>query len=343
MQRNVENFYLYDEYGLEQYLTNVESGKRSISGATLMPHQIIGEVVRLGSKASRKDAEDADAKEQIRAKLAEMELRVAESQWKTLVNRIRDAGVLDNAIAVCDVSGSMGNLHHTNPKHPDPILPSIALSLLLATVAKPPFNGGFITFSETPEFVQLDLTQPLATVVRNLEKASWGYSTNINGVFTNLILPLAAKHNLKQEDMIKRVFVFTDMQFDEGSGSKVTSGKWRTNYSMIKKAYAKKGYEVPEIVYWDLANKGTVEVKADAPGVAMMNGFSASMLKVFMGEEGDASATEEADDWMDVSKDGAAKAVKGKKKGSKKEDFTPANVMKKALMKKSYDGLVVVD
>lgn len=53
---------------------------------------------------------------------------------------------------------------------------------------------------------------------------------------------------------------------------------------MIEKAYKRAGYEVPQIVYWDLANEGTVEVSAEWKGVAMMNSFSPGMLKVFMGD-----------------------------------------------------------
>ncbi|KAH8830920.1 hypothetical protein DL96DRAFT_1813896 [Flagelloscypha sp. PMI_526] len=340
MQNNVENFYKHDPEGLEKYLLAVESGKKTISGATLMPHQIIAEAVRLHREAQRKTAEDAGVKEKVKGKLAELELRVAEGQWKTLVNRIRDAGSLDNAIAVCDVSGSMGNINNTDAKHPSPILPAISLSLLLASVAKPPFNGGIITFSAQPKYWALNLDQPLGKVVRDLEQVDWGYNTDLNAVFTKLILPLAIKNKIKPEDMIKRIFIFTDMQFDEGAGmTRSHPAEWDTNYDKIKAAYAEHGYEVPEIVYWDLASGGTVEAKSDTPGVAMMNGFSASMLKVFMGDE---VAVEEAEEeeWMDVEEDGETKVVKEEKV---KEKMTPVDVMKKALMKKSYAGLVVVD
>ncbi|KAH8823311.1 hypothetical protein DL96DRAFT_1698022 [Flagelloscypha sp. PMI_526] len=339
MQKNVENFYKHDPEGLEKYLLAVESGKKTISGATLMPHQIIAEVFRLHEKAEKKDDEDVGIKEKVQGKLAELELRVAESQWKTLVNRIKDAGSLDSAIAVCDVSGSMGTLGYTDPKRPDPILPSVSLSLLLASIAKPPFNGGIITFSEEPEYVALNLDQPLGKVINDLNTTEFGYSTDLNAVFTKLILPLAVKNKIQPEDMIKRLFIFTDMQFNEGAGMSSDPSDWTTNYDLIKAAYEEHGYEVPQIVYWDLANGGTVEAKSDTPGVAMMNGFSASMLKVFMGDEAVAEEAE-AEEWMDVEEDGETKAVKEEKV---KEQMTPVDVMKKALMKKSYAGLVVVD
>ena len=63
---------------------------------------------------------------------------------------------MDNALAICDVSGSMGSIYSYNKKHVDPIFPAVSLSLVLASLAKPPFNSGFITFSENPEFVRLE-------------------------------------------------------------------------------------------------------------------------------------------------------------------------------------------
>jgi hypothetical protein len=333
MQNNVETFFKHDPEGLEKYLLAVQSGKKTISGATLMPHQLIGEIVRLHDAAQA--GGNSGVKDKVKAHLAKMETGVAEAQWKTLVNRIRDAGSLDNALAVCDVSGSMGSFH-CDPKHPQPMLAAISLSLLLASVAKPPFNGGFITFSMNPQYIQLNLEQPVGKTIYEMNNADWGMNTDLNAVFTKLLLPLALKNSIKPEDMIKRIFIFTDMQFDAGVGTKSEAGNWTTNYDVIKAEYAKHGYEVPEIVYWDLSNGGTVEAKSDTPGVAMMNGFSAQMLKVFMGEE----VVKDDEEWMDVEDDGETKAVKEEKK---KEDFSPTIVMKKALMMKSYDELVVVD
>ncbi|GLB38008.1 hypothetical protein LshimejAT787_0410590 [Lyophyllum shimeji] len=87
---------------------------------------------------------------------------------------------------------------------------------------------------------------------------------------------------------------------------------------------------MPQIVYWDLAHYGTVEVQGDRDGVALMNGFSPALLKVFMGES-------EEEEYEEVKADGGTETVKVQ------EEFNPISVMKKAVMKKSFDGLVVVD
>jgi hypothetical protein len=71
----------------------------------------------------------------------------------------------------------------------------------------------------------------------------------------------------------------------------------------------------------------TVEVMAEQKGVALMSGFSPSMLKIFMGEEERGSADPGCDPVPSETK----------------VEFNPLNVMKKALSRPSFHGLVIVD
>ena len=69
----------------------------------------------------------------------------------------------------------------------------------------------------------------------------------------------------------------------------------------------------------------------------MMNGFSPAMLKVFMGEREDEEVSSE---WEEVTTDGTSTVTT---MVEKEDEFNPINVMKKALLRKTFDGLVVVD
>ena len=336
MKNNAEVFYKHDPEGFEAYLVSVEQGKKTISGAVLFPHELVGEAVMLAKDAAPIEVREGrevkfKAVKEVKRTMAETRMRVVEQQWKALVKRLEESGKMENALAVCDVSGSMGSLRQIRShgkgmlrNDPNPILPALSLSLILAHLAKPPFNAGFITFSSKPQFVQLDLSKPLAETVRGMVGTEWEMNTDFNAVFVKLLLPLAVKHQVKPEDMIKRLFVFSDMQFDEARAVD-TAADWETNHDVIEKAYREAGYEVPQIVYWVLGGNGTVEVQAERQGVALMNGFSPAMLKVFMGE------SEEG--WEDL----------GESNGVREDQFDPLSVMKKAVMKKSFDGLVVVD
>jgi len=333
MQNCKELFFKHDPTGFEQFLIAVENGKKKISGATLLPHELVAEIIQF-ERVMTGTSSKYSALDEFKKKVAETQIRVIEAQWKTLINNLRESGSIENSIAICDVSGSMGYLGEKfDKKHVQPILPAVSLSLILASLAKPPFCGGFVTFSAEPQFVTVDLDQELSKQVGRIANSDWGMNTNFSSVFLDLLLPLAVKHQIKQEDMIKRLFVFSDMQFDDAEDSSSSKpDAWETNHDVIEKAYKKAGYEVPEVVYWDLSADGGPRTKETADskktGVAMMNGFSPAMLKVFMGEE------ELTDEWEKVGEDGGV---------VEKDVFNPVNVMMKALMKTSFDGLVVVD
>lgn len=59
--------------------------------------------------------------------------------------------------------------------------------------------------------------------------------------------------------MVKRLFVFSDMQFDASLINK-SGGGWETTHDRIVKAFKKAGYEMPEIVYWNLQGGTTKPV-----------------------------------------------------------------------------------
>ncbi|KAJ3553256.1 hypothetical protein NP233_g12688 [Leucocoprinus birnbaumii] len=341
MASNKKHFIRHDPEGFQEYLIDVQKGKKKLSGATMMPHELVGEAITLSNDLRGVDLKGTKFPKlaEMKKTMAEQQLQVVDAQWRSLVARMKESGNLDNCLAICDVSGSMGTISTYNKRHVQPIFPAIGLSLMLASLAKPPFNSGFVTFSSKPEFHRLpDMdTTSLSALVMDASRAHWEMNTNFKAVFLDLLLPLAIQNHVQPEDMIKRLFVFSDMQFDSAD-KKASKRKWETNYDLIEKEYRTWGYDVPEIVFWNLMGQqvtfsgATVEVESDRKGVAMMSGFSPAMMKVFMGE----AEEEEGEEWSEVTKDGDVVE-------KKEDEFTPINIMKKALYKKSYDGLVVVD
>ncbi|KAH9042397.1 hypothetical protein EDB84DRAFT_1641551 [Lactarius hengduanensis] len=97
-----------------------------------------------------------------------------------MLARLREAGMLDNSLAVCDVSGSMGDIYWQDPET-QPILPAVALSMVLAQLAKPPFTNVFITFSAKPRVVTLQEGVGVAANVVAMIGGSWGSNTNLHG------------------------------------------------------------------------------------------------------------------------------------------------------------------
>ncbi|UKZ79826.1 hypothetical protein TrVFT333_007589 [Trichoderma virens FT-333] len=345
----------------QDYITKVAGGKASISGAVLLPSTLVQSVSTAIAPAS--DLKHLSQQELINRTVKEIEAKVADGQWKTLVQRIKDSGTLSSCIAICDVSGSMSSpvfKDGTTPMHS-----AVGLSLLVAEVTEQPFGGKFITFHSHPEMKSVDLSKTLHEKVRDIMGSSWGMNTNFVAVFENLILPMAIEKGLKQEDMVKRVFVFSDMQFDaaqtgydyyEPPESRV---RWSSSYERIKKKYEEHGYELPELVFWNLAGgragyhgaggdeTAPKPVLAGEAGTALVSGYSQGMLKVFMDngmfdvEEEEEEESKEVE-VQDEDEDEDMVEITAKQP-AKKAKTNPLAVVKKAISHKAYDMLRILD
>ncbi|ROW12588.1 hypothetical protein VMCG_00336 [Cytospora schulzeri] len=349
-----------DTSRFEKYIDNVASGKARISGATLLPSTLIKGVREAGDAYSNGDFETIAGKRKkgtkdlVEMKIKQIEVKTIDGQWKALVQRIKDSGTLENCIAIADVSGSMNHPHF--PDSTTPMDSSIGLSLLIAEVTKPPFGGAFITFSGHPTVERIDLSKGLLDKYSSLASSAWGMSTDFVAVFEKLILPMAVENQLKQEDMVKRVFVFSDMQFNSACGFNRAYGSfdnsWTTSYERIEKKFHDAGYEMPELVFWNLAGgrAGSLEkpgkgdpvapkpVTAADKGTALVSGYSQGMLKVFL--DSGAFVDEDAEEEIveEVGDDGEVIVDK-----RKKQKLDPLNVVKRAIGHPAYNMLKVVD
>lgn len=318
----------------EKYIDRVAEGKSRISGAVLMPAPMVKDA-RNGAFGGTGLA--GAGKDMLKQKIAMIQAKAVDGQWRTLVQRIKTSGSLESAIAVCDVSGSM-----SGPYFPDRTCPmdsSIGLALLLAEIVEPPFGGAFITFDNNPRIMQVggpDDGRSFTEKVQYIANAPWGGSTNFVAVFEDLLLPLAVKNKLTQEKMVKKVFVFSDMQFNQAGGGYT----WETAYERIKRKFEEAGYVMPELIFWNLAGgrRGDLPkpVEADTEGTSLVSGYSQALMKVFLENGGFEDVEEEEVVGTDMAADEAGVEVRKKKKD-------PLAMVKKAIGHKAYDMLEVVD
>jgi len=246
MRRYKALFKKHDEARFDKYLEDVEAGKAKIAAGTLLPHEI-------AAAAFRGQADD-----------------VSELQWRRMA--VCKKGSLSNCIAVCDVSGSMNGT---------PMEVCVALGLLISELSEKPWAGRVITFSETPQIHKIEgmtLVQKLSFIKR----MDWDMNTNFQAVFDR-ILRMAVDGRLPKEKMIRTVFVFSDMEFDEASAS-----PWETDYQAICRKFNDAGYgdAVPQIVFWNLRDSKSTPVTSTQPGVAMVSGFSKNLVKLFLEHDG---------------------------------------------------------
>ncbi|EER25592.1 hypothetical protein CPC735_066920 [Coccidioides posadasii C735 delta SOWgp] len=307
-----------------QYLVKVAEGKAKISGAILAPGSLVLQAKKYSSAGDS------------------IKQSVVDLQWRTLVQRIKDCGSLTHSIAVSDVSGSM--LQKTDDGKCTLMDTAIGLGLIVSETTEPPFGGKVITFSRDPQVLNIggaNDSRTFSEQVTALQRSEWGFNTDFLKVF-KLILDIAVSSKVKSEDMVKRLFVFSDMQFD---AARYTSDNWDTHHEIITKDFAAAGYEPPELVYWNLNGSDirNVPVTKDMPGTALVSGNSQAMLKVFLetgsmdGQEEEEGVKEqiiqeeakEDEDWDVVKKE--------------KKMMTPYSLMMKAIGNKAFDMLTVVD
>ncbi|XP_068304773.1 uncharacterized protein [Pyrus communis] len=245
-----EKFLKHDEERFKKYLADVKAGKSTIAAGALLPHEII-ESLNHGDGG-----------------------QVAELQWKRMVDDLLKQGKMKNCLAVCDVSGSMNGT---------PMEVSVALGLLVSELIDEPWKGKVITFSHNPQLHQIQ-GHDLSSKCNFIRTMEWGRITNFQKVF-DLILQVAVNGKLKPEQMIKRIFVFSDMEFDQAS----TSGPWETDYQAIQRKYTEKGYgnAVPQIIFWNLRHSKSTPMPSNQPGVALLSGFSKNLMKLFLDNEGE--------------------------------------------------------
>lgn len=205
---------------------------------------------------------------------------VANEQWKALPNWME--GSTEMLLPVVDVSGSMSTSAGGNPNVTCMDV-AISLGLYISERNEGPFKDAFITFSADPKLQVL--SGNLTDRFRQLQKADWGMNTDLQKVF-KLILNQAKKHNLDQAEMPTKILILSDMEFDEATrsrggwyGNKEVSDWNPTAQQMISQMYADAGYEMPQIVYWNIQSRGSnVPVRFDETGTALVSGFSPAIM-----------------------------------------------------------------
>ncbi|KAJ4847803.1 hypothetical protein Tsubulata_008768 [Turnera subulata] len=213
---------------------------------------------------------------------------VAEVQWQRMVDDLMQEGKLKNSLAVCDVCSNMSGV---------PIETSLALGVLVSELSEEPWKGKLITFSKDPK-LQLVEGKNLMEKTQFVRRMGWGANTEFQGdrdlqkVF-DLILQVAVDGKVKEDEMIKRVFVFSDMEFGQASTTSHRQHPNETDYQIIVRKFTDKGFAnaIPQIVFWNVRNSGwsnkATPVTATQKGVVLVSGVSKNLMKLFLGGDDD--------------------------------------------------------
>lgn len=245
-----------DEERRREYLGSLEKGESKINASVLFPHDI---VYKYGCRFSTRTKDDT-----------------LEALWKALPDLVNGDS---STLVVRDGSGSMtwDNLGGGVK----PLDVATALAIYFAERSCGEFKDKYITFSSRPGLVDMaNLNTLRDKLMRSYREADCS-NTNIEATF-NLILNTAIKGHMKQEEMPKNILIMSDMEFDIATTGKVN----QTLFDSISEKFEEHGYKIPRLVFWNVASRtGTIPVKQNKLGVALVSGFSPNIVKMVLSGE----------------------------------------------------------
>jgi hypothetical protein len=228
-------------------LSKPESGAK-VNASAIFPHDVIGRFINYYSINTPDKVEQASAT----------------AQWKALPNYMQNGNILP----IVDVSGSMDT--RLGKSGINILQVAVSLGLYCADKNTGKFSDTFLTFSERPEL--LSLQGDIFSKITQMCSSSWSMSTNLEAAF-DVILKTAKGSSVPQEEMPKTLLILSDMQFNCVSGSDVTA------IQMIRKKYKNAGYELPNVVFWNLNAADSVPVSFHENGTALVSGYNPTILK----------------------------------------------------------------
>ena len=230
-----------------EYVAKLVSGDKTVkvNASAIFPHDVLKGIAHSYAKLDKTETDHVIA------------------QWDALPNYVGDASILP----LVDVSGSMTTSVPGSTVRCLDV--AVSLGLYLADKNKGAFKDTFLTFSSKPQLVTLKGN--IVDKVTQMSKSDWEMSTNLHAAMDK-ILSVAVKGNVPASDMPAMLLILSDMQFNQCARFDDTA------MQMIERKFADAGYVVPQIVFWNLNASDNVPVKADKSGVALVSGFSPSIM-----------------------------------------------------------------
>ena len=257
-----------DEARRREYLGKLEKGETKINASTLFPHDIVHKyAIHNWWKCSlnKKDA-------------------TIEALWKALPDTVNGCG---NTIVVADGSDSM-TTQVDRSSSVTALEVANALAIYFAEHSSGQFKDKYITFSKRPQIVDFSNATSLHDKLQIALAHDECANTNIEKVF-DLILDTAIKNRMKQEDLPQNILIISDMEFDRCASCGDNRSSWNFKkpskklFDMIALKYANAGYSIPRLVFWNVNSRtGTIPVKENELGVALVSGFSVNIAKMVL-------------------------------------------------------------
>lgn len=237
------------------FLNDVRNGAVSLHTGTLMPYELVDPYLRRLGGTCLND-------------LSREERLALNTTWDALTDFASD----ENALAVVDTSGSMYRMCS-----PSPAAVALSLGLYFAERSKGAFANHFIEFSSAPRLIEIK-GKTFTDRLDYISSFSKIANTDLEAVF-DLILSAAVKNNVPQSELPAKLYIISDMEFDA-----CVYNADMTNFNNARKMFAEHGYELPQIVFWNVSSRNRQQpVTVNDRGVALVSGCSPRLFSMVMG------------------------------------------------------------
>ena len=229
----------------QAFMARVKTGDAKLHTGTLMPYEIVTSAY----------------------KAKENEREILNVTW----NALEDFTNNENAIVVADGSGSM-----YSRCNPQPAAVAQSLAIYFAEHNYGVFHNLFITFSMTPQLVEIK-GRDIVEKVRYCSSFDECANTNLQAVF-ELILQTAVRHRVSQTELPATLYIISDMEFDVCARDASLN-----NFENAKALYQKYGYKLPRVVFWNVQSRNQQQpVRMNERGVALVSGCTARIFSQVM-------------------------------------------------------------
>lgn len=187
-----------------------------------------------------------------------------------------------NALAVVDTSGSMT----WSGGAAKPINVAISLGMYCAERAKGPFAGHYVSFASRPQLIEVKGAD-FCDKVRRIYQTNLCDNTNIEATF-DMLLNTALSNHCSQADLPENIIILSDMEFDAARGYYGRGSNTKTLMENIRDKWARAGYRVPHLIYWNLnARQNNVPETLGVGAISYVSGMSPSIFEqILSGKNG---------------------------------------------------------
>lgn len=237
MSRYINTYNKRCQERFAEYKASLIKGEAKVNAATLYPYDIVMKWLN-GGYYSSKSLDPVD-----------------EAQWKTLPNYVNESY---DVVVMADVSGSMLT------DNGRPMATSIGLATYFAQRNKGAYHGKYLTFTNTPAFINLNDNWTLSQCLDYVKRQGVGYSTNLDRAFE-------AIYNVAKAcgEAPKALVVISDMEIDcwySGDFCDSIASKWA-------KKYQASGLIAPKLILWNVESRGGRVLAQQSENVGFVSGY----------------------------------------------------------------------